>query len=139
MLQHSRDATFSRVSRNNQRSITHLALQEIVPSIQSHAVFLLCSTMAFDAAIKQQRPNIGLKEVTTLIGARSVTGTLCQRHKHDDRPERKMETALGANLSHHELEPEMVFHISVNASCGTFHSIVERALDRPIRKPTSIA
>ena len=139
MLQHFRDATFSRVSRNNQRSITRLALQEIVPSIQPHAVFLLCSTMAFDATIEQQRPNIGLKEITSLIGVRSLTGTLGQRHKHDDRPERKMETALGANLNHHELEPELVFHISVEASCGTFHSMVERALDRPIRKPTSIA
>jgi hypothetical protein len=95
--------------------------------------------MAFNAAIKQQWPNVGLKEVTSLIGGRSVTETLCQRHKHDDRPERKMQNALGANLSHHELEPELVFHISVNASCGTFHSIVERALDRLIRKSTSIA
>jgi hypothetical protein len=139
MLQHFRDATFSRVSRDNQRSITRLALQQIIPSIQPHAVFLLCSTMAFNAAIKQQWPNIGLEEVTSLIGVRSVTGTLGQRHEHDERPERKMETTLGANLKHHELEPELVSHISVNASCGTFHSIVERALDRPIRKPTSIA
>ena len=95
--------------------------------------------MAFDAPIKQQRPNIGLKEITSLIGVRYATEARCERHEHGDRPERKMETTLGANVNHHELEPELVFHISLKASCGTFHSIVERALDRLIRKSMSIA
>jgi hypothetical protein len=70
MLQDFRDPTFLWLAGNDQRNITRLALQKVVPAIQSDTVLLFCSPVAFNATIKKQRSDGGLKEITAFIGSR---------------------------------------------------------------------
>jgi hypothetical protein len=66
MLQHLKDTAASRLAGNNQRLIPRLALKNILTTVQTNAVLLLCRSVTFNAAIQQQRTNRFLESFFTI-------------------------------------------------------------------------
>jgi hypothetical protein len=66
MLQHLKDAAAGRLAWNNQWLISHLALEHIRATVQTHSVLLLRRTVTFNAPLQQQRANRFLESLFTI-------------------------------------------------------------------------